>query len=137
MKEKPLINFFPELNALPQSKLLALTSELEQLIQLHNADLVNELARRDELEYEKEVRNKFITLLVAIQEQQRRRLHHQQQPPPQQQASVEKRRSRGSLRAIISGDSIDIPIPTTPTTIPYDPNQPTPNITTLEALIKR
>lgn len=45
---------------------------MEELIQAYNMDLVNELAHRDELEYEKEVKNKFITLLVNIQEQRRK-----------------------------------------------------------------
>lgn len=61
-----------ELKSLPQSKLLALTSEMDQIIQAYNMDLVNELALRDELEYEKEVKNKFITLLVNIQDQRRK-----------------------------------------------------------------
>lgn len=45
---------------------------MEHMIQAYNMNLVNELAQRDELEYEKEVKNKFITLLVNIQEQRRK-----------------------------------------------------------------
>lgn len=55
-----------------QSKLLTIVSEMEQIIQLYNQELVRELARRDEFEYEKEVRNKFINLLIAVQEQRRK-----------------------------------------------------------------
>jgi hypothetical protein len=51
---------------------MALASEMETLIQVYNMDLVNELAHRDELEYEKEVKNRFITLLVNIQDQRRK-----------------------------------------------------------------
>lgn len=56
-----------ELQSLSQSKLLALQAEMEQLIQMLNGDLVQELARREELDYEKEVKNRFITMLVQLQ----------------------------------------------------------------------
>lgn len=55
-----------------QNKLLTIVSEMEQIVQLYNEELVRELARKDEFEYEKEVRNKFITLLVAVQERRRK-----------------------------------------------------------------
>jgi hypothetical protein len=55
-----------------QSKLLTIVHEMEQIIQLYNEELVRELARRDEFEYEKEVRNHFITLLITIQEHRRK-----------------------------------------------------------------
>lgn len=61
-----------ELNSLSQSKLMALSTEMENLIQAYNADLVTALAQRDEMEYEKEVKNKFITLLLDIQDQRRK-----------------------------------------------------------------
>ena len=61
-----------EMGKYSQSKLLTIVSEMEQIIQLYNQELVRELARRDEFEYEKEVRNKFITLLIAVQEQRRK-----------------------------------------------------------------
>lgn len=64
--------FFIELNALSQSKLLSIGNEMEEMIQTYNMNLVNELANRDEFEYEKEIKNKFITLLVNIQEQRRK-----------------------------------------------------------------
>jgi len=55
-----------------QSKLITIVSEIEQIIQLYNEELVNELARRDELDYAKEVRNQFITLLIDVQEKRRK-----------------------------------------------------------------
>ena len=61
-----------ELRALPHAKLLTLAAELEQLIHTLNGELVAELAHRDELEYIKELQNKFITFIVSIQEQRRR-----------------------------------------------------------------
>uniref|UniRef100_A0A914Q7L4 Uncharacterized protein n=1 Tax=Panagrolaimus davidi TaxID=227884 RepID=A0A914Q7L4_9BILA len=61
-----------ELSTLPQSKLLTLMAEMEQLIMVYNAELVSELAHRDEMIYEKECKNKFVTLLVKIQDQRRK-----------------------------------------------------------------
>ncbi|KAL3114842.1 hypothetical protein niasHT_014656 [Heterodera trifolii] len=61
-----------EMNSFTQSKLITIVSEMEQIIQLYNEELVRELARKDEFEYEKEMRNKFITLLVAVQERRRK-----------------------------------------------------------------
>lgn len=52
-------------------KLVVLHSELESLIQIYNETLVQELASRDELEYEKELKNTFISLLLSVQNKRR------------------------------------------------------------------
>ncbi|CBW44357.1 MitMem_reg domain-containing protein [Caenorhabditis elegans] len=44
---------------------------MEQLIRVYNESLVDELAHRDELDYEKEMKNSFISLLLAIQNKRR------------------------------------------------------------------
>lgn len=54
--------------------------ELEVLIREFSETLISELALRDELEYEKELKNTFISLLLAVQN--KRRQYH-----------VEKKRS--------------------------------------------
>jgi len=61
-----------DLKNMPYEKLLSIHAETEQLISTNNAELVNELAHRDEQEYEKEVKNKFITLVVEIQERRKK-----------------------------------------------------------------
>jgi hypothetical protein len=48
-----------------------LYDELDALVRELSEDLVQELARRDELEYEKELKNQFIGLLLSIQRRQR------------------------------------------------------------------
>lgn len=48
--------------------------ELEVLIREFSETLIAELALRDELEYEKELKNTFISLLLAVQN--KRRQHH-------------------------------------------------------------
>ncbi|VDD87659.1 unnamed protein product [Enterobius vermicularis] len=59
------------LQSLSYSKLVALCAEMEQLIQVYNESLVEQLAHRDELEYEKEMKNTFISLLLSIQNRRR------------------------------------------------------------------
>ncbi|VDM55224.1 unnamed protein product [Angiostrongylus costaricensis] len=66
-----LQSFNPDLNELSYPKLVTLTAEMEQLIQVYNESLVDELAHRDELEYEKEMKNTFISLLLSIQNKRR------------------------------------------------------------------
>lgn len=62
------------------SQLNELFLELEVLIREFSETLISELALRDELEYEKELKNTFISLLLAVQN--KRRQYH-----------VEKKRS--------------------------------------------
>lgn len=71
----------PELKTLSVCQLNDLYLELELLIRDYSETLIAELALRDELEYEKELKNSFISLLLAVQN--RRRQHH-----------VEKKRGR-------------------------------------------
>uniref|UniRef100_A0A0N5AEH3 FEZ-like protein n=1 Tax=Syphacia muris TaxID=451379 RepID=A0A0N5AEH3_9BILA len=60
-----------DLQSLSYSKLVTLCAEMEQLIQVYNESLVEQLAHRDELEYEKEMKNTFISLLLSIQNRRR------------------------------------------------------------------
>lgn len=48
--------------------------EMEQMIQEQSEVLIQELALRDELEEEKELKNQFISLILAVQN--KRRQHH-------------------------------------------------------------
>uniref|UniRef100_A0A914HL67 Uncharacterized protein n=1 Tax=Globodera rostochiensis TaxID=31243 RepID=A0A914HL67_GLORO len=109
-----------EMNSFAQSKLITIVSEMEQIIQLYNEELVRELARKDELEYEKEVRNKFITLLVAVQER-RRKL-----------AGAGKKQSFKLLASEMANTN-DNP---GAVSIPFDDSQEGPNISALEWLVK-
>lgn len=73
-------NLLSELRDLSLSQLNELFLELEVLIREFSETLISELALRDELEYEKELKNTFISLLLAVQN--KRRQYH-----------VEKKRS--------------------------------------------
>ncbi|KAJ8280640.1 hypothetical protein GJAV_G00057230 [Gymnothorax javanicus] len=59
------------LRLMPDSVLEELLSRLESAIRRYSEELVEQLARRDELEYEKEVKNAFITALMEVQNRQK------------------------------------------------------------------
>lgn len=63
-----------ELNLMTITQLNELFMEMEVLIRELSETLISELALRDELEYEKELKNSFISLLLAVQN--RRRQYH-------------------------------------------------------------
>ncbi|XP_070313454.1 fasciculation and elongation protein zeta-1 isoform X2 [Odocoileus virginianus] len=53
------------------SELMELLDQVEGAIQDFSEELVQQLARRDELEFEKEVKNSFITVLIEVQNKQK------------------------------------------------------------------
>lgn len=59
------------LNLTPSSALVELLQRVEAAIREYSEELVNQLARREELEFEKEVKNMFITTLLEVQNRQR------------------------------------------------------------------
>jgi len=69
-----MLTVFSELKQLSSSQLTELFGEMESLVAALSETLIAELALRDELEFEKELKNQFISLLLAVQN--RRRQHH-------------------------------------------------------------
>ena len=55
-------------------------SELEWRVQHHSETLIAELALRDELEFEKELKNTFISLLLNVQNKRRQVAANQKKP---------------------------------------------------------
>ncbi|CAK5025922.1 unnamed protein product [Meloidogyne enterolobii] len=106
-----------EMTRYSQSKLITIVSEIEQIIQLYNEELVNELARRDELDYAKEVRNQFITLLIDVQEKRRKA------------GSIKKQKQKESKFAASKNNLCSVKIP-------YDNSQEVPDVRVLESLNK-
>lgn len=86
--------------------------ELERMIQEFSETLIQELAFRDELDFEKELKNNFISLLLSVQN--KRRQHH-----------IDRKRGRG----------LNEPKYLT-TVIPYNTDDRTPDVSTLQILIK-
>ncbi|KAK7588194.1 hypothetical protein V9T40_005439 [Parthenolecanium corni] len=66
--------YLEKLKTLSVSQLNELYLELELLIKDYSETLISELALRDELEFEKELKNSFISLLLGVQN--RRRQYH-------------------------------------------------------------
>lgn len=56
---------------MPSSALVELLQRVEAAIREYSEELVSQLARRDELEFEKEVKNTFITALMEVQNRQK------------------------------------------------------------------
>uniref|UniRef100_A0A8C5GDD9 Fasciculation and elongation protein zeta 1 n=1 Tax=Gouania willdenowi TaxID=441366 RepID=A0A8C5GDD9_GOUWI len=59
------------LSLMPSSALMELLRRVESAICEYSDELVSQLARRDELEFEKEVKNTFITALMEVQNRQK------------------------------------------------------------------
>lgn len=59
------------LSLMPSSALVELLHRVEATIRQYSEELINQLARREELEFEKEVKNTFITALMEVQNRQK------------------------------------------------------------------
>lgn len=109
-----------KLRLLSITQLNELYMEMEILIREFSETLISELAYRDELEYGKELKNTFISLLLAVQN--RRRQFH-----------VEKKKGKTQLKSSFTVVSTDPKYLTT--VIPYNIDT-APENQTLQVLIK-
>ncbi|XP_013792450.2 fasciculation and elongation protein zeta-2-like [Limulus polyphemus] len=101
-----------KLKTLNTSQLREVLLQLETLIKDNSETLVRQLALRDELEFEKELKNTFISLLLGVQNKRR-------------QYYMEKKRGRtGTEPKYLT------------TVIPYTAEQGRPNNRSLQVLIK-
>nr|XP_020658484.1 fasciculation and elongation protein zeta-2 isoform X1 [Pogona vitticeps] len=64
-------NYEERVKKLSVTELNDLLEEIETAIKDYSEELVQQLARRDELEFEKEVKNSFISVLIEVQNKQR------------------------------------------------------------------
>ncbi|XP_051174678.1 fasciculation and elongation protein zeta-2 [Leptopilina boulardi] len=118
-----------KLRQLTSGQLTELLSEMESLVGALSETLIAELALRDELQIEKDLKNTFISLVLAIQN--RRRAHH-----------VTRKRNQNIQKLILNGTS---PLPQhrsfqeskyLTTVIPYHTDSGPPNNQALQVLIK-
>nr|XP_046181588.1 fasciculation and elongation protein zeta-1-like isoform X2 [Oncorhynchus gorbuscha] len=82
------------LSVMPSSALVELLCRVEAAIREYSEELVTQLARRDELEFEKEVKNTFITALMEVQNRQK------------EQRDTGKRRRRVDKGLSLQGNAI-------------------------------
>ncbi|XP_076661945.1 fasciculation and elongation protein Unc-76 isoform X2 [Halictus rubicundus] len=113
-----------KLKQLSSSQLTELLGEMESLVGALSETLIAELALRDELEYEKELKNQFISLLLAVQN--RRRQHHVTKKRNQMQNGTSPLPQHRSLQ-----DSKYLT-----TVIPYHTDSGPPDNQALQVLIK-
>ena len=81
---------------MPSSALVELLHRVEAAIREYSEELVNQLARRDELEFEKEVKNTFITALMEVQNRQK------------EQRDSSKRRRRDKALSLQGGGTVSV-----------------------------
>lgn len=110
-----------KLRSLTITQLNELYMEMEVLIREFSETLISELALRDELEYEKELKNTFISLLLAVQN--RRRQFH-----------VERKKGKTQSKPVVIASNGMEPKYLT-TVIPYNLDT-APDNQTLQILIK-
>lgn len=110
-----------KLRSLTITQLNELYMEMEVLIREFSETLISELALRDELEYEKELKNTFISLLLAVQN--RRRQFH-----------VERKKGKPQTKTVSVTNTGTEPKYLT-TVIPYNLDS-APDNQTLQILIK-
>lgn len=117
----PLEDKHPGLKTLSISALNELYEELECTIRDHSETLIHELALRDELEYEKELKNQFISLLLNVQKKRK-------------ETQCDKKKANSNHKRQKSTGTE--PGTYLTTVIPYHPNQGPPNNNQLAIYIK-
>lgn len=109
-----------KLKNLSLDQLQDLNEDLETKVQRHSEVLVKQLARRDELEFEKEQKNAFISLMLSLQN--RRKVYFQEV----QAKGLEQSTSTGIRRKLRYLTTV----------IPYNSGQAADNVPVLQVLIK-
>ncbi|XP_038670933.1 fasciculation and elongation protein zeta-2-like isoform X2 [Scyliorhinus canicula] len=72
LKRSNTTNSYEErVKRLPMAELNELLEEIETAIKDYSEELIQQLALRDELEFEKEVKNSFISILIEVQNKQK------------------------------------------------------------------
>ncbi|ELU04544.1 hypothetical protein CAPTEDRAFT_168941 [Capitella teleta] len=130
-KEKRItsgLEFEDSLQELSHGALNQLLEELELTIKDYSETLITELALRDELEYEKELKNQFISLLLSIQKK-RRDAQNNERTKKTSHLNALNRKLRGAGAAAEPGTYLT-------TVIPYHANVGPPSTEQLQIYIK-
>jgi hypothetical protein len=116
--EESMLTEHPGLKNLTVGALNELYEELEVTIRDYSETLIQELALRDELEYEKELKNQFISLLLNVQKKRR-------------ETQVDRKKNHKKQKGAGTEPGTYLT-----TVIPYHPNQGPPTIEQLQIYIK-
>uniref|UniRef100_A0A4X1VGB6 Fasciculation and elongation protein zeta 1 n=2 Tax=Sus scrofa TaxID=9823 RepID=A0A4X1VGB6_PIG len=107
------------------SELTELLDQVEGAIRDFSEELVQQLARRDELEFEKEVKNSFITVLIEVQNKQKE----------QREMMKKRRKEKGlSLQSSRIEKGSQMPLKYLNTVIPYEKKASPPSVEDLQML---
>lgn len=111
-----------KLEELSTTELSQILNDIEILVKDLSEELVNDLGVRDELEYEKELKNTFISLLLSIQSKRRACNVNGSGNPSENPASAKL--SKNTSYKYLT------------TVIPYQPEKGTPSLQNLQVLVK-
>nr|XP_020658486.1 fasciculation and elongation protein zeta-2 isoform X3 [Pogona vitticeps] len=119
-------NYEERVKKLSVTELNDLLEEIETAIKDYSEELVQQLARRDELEFEKEVKNSFISVLIEVQNKQR------------EQKEIAKKKKKLKNGSPQNGKQEKGHMPGTylTTVIPYEKKSGPPSVEDLQTLTK-
>ncbi|XP_076991174.1 fasciculation and elongation protein zeta-2 isoform X2 [Tamandua tetradactyla] len=126
LKRSSTSSYEERVKRLSVSELNELLEEIETTIKDYSEELVQQLALRDELEFEKEVKNSFISVLIEVQNKQKEH---------KEAAKKKKKLKNGSSQ---NGKTERSHIPGTylTTVIPYEKKNGPPSVEDLQILTK-
>ncbi|XP_016042725.1 fasciculation and elongation protein zeta-2 isoform X2 [Erinaceus europaeus] len=130
LKRSSTSSYEERVKRLPSSELNELLEEIEAAIKDFSEELVQQLALRDELEFEKEVKNSFISILIEVQNKQK---EHRESTKKKK-----KLKNGGSQNGGPNGKSERGHMPGTylTTVIPYEKKNGPPSVEDLQILTK-
>ncbi|XP_048457322.1 fasciculation and elongation protein zeta-2, partial [Rhincodon typus] len=120
---------------LPIAELNELLEEIETTIKHYSEELIQQLALRDELEFEKEVKNSFISILIEVQNKQKEHRETMKKKKKQKNGSPQNGKPEKShVPGTGSGKVLSTKYLTT--VIPYEKKAGPPSVEDLQILTK-
>ncbi|XP_013926771.1 PREDICTED: fasciculation and elongation protein zeta-2 isoform X3 [Thamnophis sirtalis] len=119
-------NYEERVQKLSVSELNDLLEEIEAAIKDYSEELVQQLALRDELEFEKEVKNSFISVLIEVQNKQRE----------QKEMAKKKKKLKNGTPQNGKQEKSHLPGTYLTTVIPYEKKNGPPSVEDLQTLTK-
>ncbi|XP_051955044.1 fasciculation and elongation protein zeta-2-like isoform X2 [Xyrauchen texanus] len=113
------------LRGLCMSELLECLEEVEKQIRGLSEELIDQLAVREELDFEKELKNTFISALIDVQNRQK-----------EHRELLKKKRKMKTTAGVQRSDRSHVPGTYLTTVIPYDRSSGAPSVEDLQILIK-
>ncbi|XP_059799591.1 fasciculation and elongation protein zeta-2 isoform X2 [Balaenoptera ricei] len=126
LKRSSTSSYEERVKRLSVSELNELLEEIETAIKEYSEELVQQLALRDELEFEKEVKNSFISVLIEVQNKQKEH----------KETAKKKKKLKNSSSQNGKNERSHLPGTYLTTVIPYEKKNGPPSIEDLQILTK-